>query len=120
MPLFCCWSLIISRLKHYKEERGTFKGATSATVGKYEVQGLNFVPRRYSALPCHFSVSSFPFPISYFLVPPFRATPSIVIAQYARDQEVASARDQALARVSPCRMDHGEHIPGICLVFEER
>ena len=42
-----------------------------------------------------------------------------VIAQYARDQAVASARDQALhvakldrARVSPRRMDHGEHIPG--------
>ena len=40
----------------------------------------------------------------------------IVIAQYARDQAVASARDQA-ARVSPRRMDQyqGEHIPGICL-----
>ena len=40
----------------------------------------------------------------------------IVIAQYARDQAVASARDQA-AIVSPRRMDqcHGEHIPGICL-----
>ena len=42
----------------------------------------------------------------------------IVIAQYARDLAVASARDLALAspaRVSPHRMDHGEHIPGICL-----
>ena len=45
-----------------------------------------------------------------------------VIAQYARDQAVASARDQALhvakldrARVSPHRMDHAEDIPGICL-----
>ena len=34
----------------------------------------------------------------------------IVIAQYARDQAVVSARDQALAWVSPRRMDHGEHI----------
>ena len=34
----------------------------------------------------------------------------IVIAQYARDQAVVSARDQALARVSPHRMDHREHI----------
>ena len=37
----------------------------------------------------------------------------IVIAQYARDQAVASARDQAQAgraRVSLRRMDHGEHI----------
>ena len=42
----------------------------------------------------------------------------IVIAQYARDQAVASARDQAASvLVSPRRMDqyHGEHIPGICL-----
>ena len=58
----------------------------------------------------------------------------IVIAQYARDQAVVSARDQAVvsardqavvsardqalasrARVSPRRMDHGEHIPSICL-----
>ena len=31
----------------------------------------------------------------------------IVIAQYARDQSVVSARDQA---VSPCRMDHREQI----------
>ena len=37
----------------------------------------------------------------------------IVIAQYARDQAVVSARDQALALVSPRRMVHGEHI--ICL-----
>ena len=34
----------------------------------------------------------------------------IVIAQYARDQAVVSARDQALAWVSPHRMDYGEHI----------
>ena len=34
----------------------------------------------------------------------------IVIAQYARDQAVASARDKALASVSPSRMNHGEHI----------
>ena len=34
----------------------------------------------------------------------------IVIAQYARDQVVVSARDQALACVSPRRMDHGEHM----------
>ena len=36
-----------------------------------------------------------------------------VIAQYARDQArqaVVSARDQALASVSPHRMNHGEHI----------
>ena len=34
----------------------------------------------------------------------------IVIAQYARDHAVASARDQALASVSPRRRNHGEHI----------
>ena len=34
----------------------------------------------------------------------------IVIAQYARDQAVASARDQALASESPRRMNHGEHV----------
>ena len=36
----------------------------------------------------------------------------IVIAQYARDQAVASTRDQALASVSvlPSRIDHGEHV----------
>ena len=34
----------------------------------------------------------------------------IVIAQYARDQAVVSARDQALACVSPRRKEHGEHI----------
>ena len=34
----------------------------------------------------------------------------IVIAQYARDQAVVSACDQALAWVSPRRMDHGEQI----------
>ena len=39
----------------------------------------------------------------------------MVIAQYARDQAVVSACDQAVARVSPRCMDHGEHIPGICL-----
>ena len=39
----------------------------------------------------------------------------MVIAQYTRDQAVASARDQAVARVLPRRMDHGEHIPSICL-----
>ena len=33
-----------------------------------------------------------------------------MIAQYARDQGVASARDQAQARVSPRSMDHGEDI----------
>ena len=33
-----------------------------------------------------------------------------VIAQYARDQAVVSARDRALARVSPRLMDHGQHI----------
>ena len=33
-----------------------------------------------------------------------------MIAQYARDQAVVSARDQALAWVSPRLMDHGEHI----------
>ena len=37
-------------------------------------------------------------------------TSIIVIVQYARDQAVVSARDQALALVSPRRMDHGEHI----------
>ena len=36
-----------------------------------------------------------------------------MIVQYARDQAVVSARDQAQASVSPRRMDHGEHI--ICL-----
>ena len=34
----------------------------------------------------------------------------IVIAQYARDQAVVSACDQALALVSPRSMDDGEHI----------
>ena len=34
----------------------------------------------------------------------------IVIAQYARDQAVVSARDQALAGVSPRPMNDGEHI----------
>ena len=29
---------IVHRLKHYKEERSTLKGATPATVGKYEVK----------------------------------------------------------------------------------
>ena len=40
----------------------------------------------------------------------------IVIAQYARDQAMGSARDQA-AKVSLRRVDHyhGEHTPGICL-----
>ena len=39
-----------------------------------------------------------------------------VIAQYARDQAMGSARDQA-AKVSLRRVDHyhGEHTPGICL-----
>ena len=40
----------------------------------------------------------------------------IVIAQYARDQAMGSARDQG-AKVSLRRVDHyhGEHTPGICL-----
>ena len=40
----------------------------------------------------------------------------IVIAQYARDQAMGSARDQA-AKVSLRSVDHyhGEHTPGICL-----
>ena len=46
----------------------------------------------------------------------------IVIAQYARDQAMGSARDQA-AKVSLRRVDHyhGEHKPGnLSGVFEER
>ena len=41
----------------------------------------------------------------------------IVIAQYARDQAMGSARVQA-AKVSLRCVDHyhGEHTPGICLV----
>ena len=45
----------------------------------------------------------------------------IVIAQYARDQAMGSARDQA-AKVSLRRVDHyhGEHTRHLSGVFEER